>query len=131
MSSAVGTTNDAKKQLLALFPDVTVFDTPKPEGLIRRIFEIASDEGDLVLDAFLGSGTTAAVAHKMNRSYIGIDISTKSIDYALNRLKRVIDGEKSGISKDIGWEGGGSFSYYEYIDNKHKMVDLTALGFAK
>lgn len=94
MSSAVGTTNDAKKQLLALFPDVTVFDTPKPEGLIRRIFEIASDEGDLVLDAFLGSGTTAAVAHKMNRSYIGIDISTKSIDYALNRLKRVIDGEK-------------------------------------
>ena len=131
LSSAVGTTNDAKKQLLALFPDVTVFDTPKPEGLIRRIFEIASDEEDLVLDAFLGSGTTAAVAHKMNRSYIGIDISTKSIDYALNRLKRVIDGEKSGISKDIGWEGGGSFSYYEYIDNKHKMVDLTALGFAK
>lgn len=131
LSSAVGTTNDAKKQLLALFPDVTVFDTPKPESLIRRVFEIATDEGDLVLDAFLGSGTTAAVAHKMNRSYIGIDISGQSIDYALNRLKRVIDGEKSGISKEIGWEGGGSFSYYEYIDHKRRIVDLTALASAE
>lgn len=131
LSSAVGTTNDAKKQLLALFPDISAFDTPKPESLIRRIFEIASNEGDLVLDAFLGSGTTAAVAHKMNRSYIGIDISAKSINYALNRLKRVIDGEKSGISKDTGWKGGGSFSYYEYIDNKQKIVDLAALASAK
>lgn len=134
LSSAVGTTNDAKKQLLALFPSMTVFDTPKPESLIRRIFEIASNEGDLVLDAFLGSGTTAAVAHKMNRAYIGIDISTESINYALSRLERVISGEKSGISKDINWQGGGSFSYYEYYesrDAKQSIVELNTLAMAK
>lgn len=133
LSSAVGTTNDAKKQLLALFPTMTVFDTPKPESLIRRILEIASNEGDLVFDAFLGSGTTAAVAHKMNRAYIGIDISTASIDYAINRLERVISGEQSGISKDIGWQGGGSFSYYEYHDKAStgKVVDLSPLAKAK
>lgn len=131
LSSAVGTTNDAKKQLLALFPSMIVFDTPKPESLIRRIFEIATNEGDLVLDAFLGSGTTAAVAHKMNRSYIGIDISGESIDYALSRLERVIAGEKSGISKDLDWQGGGSFSYYEYYDNHSKIVDFTLLPKAK
>ena len=133
LASDVGTTNDAKKQLLALFPTTTVFDTPKPESLIRRILEIASNEGDLILDAFLGSGTTAAVAHKMKRAYIGIDISSESIDYSLSRLKRVIAGEKSGISKDLGWEGGGSFSYYEYYDNMnfHKVIELDSLTIAK
>lgn len=133
LSSAVGTTNDAKKQLLALFPSMIVFDTPKPESLIRRIFEIATNEGDLVLDAFLGSGTTAAVAHKMNRAYIGIDVSSESIDYALSRLDRVIAGEDSGISKDINWQGGGSFSYYEYYDNANtkKVIDISSLAMAK
>lgn len=133
LSSAVGTTNDAKKQLLALFPTMTVFDTPKPESLIHRILEIASNEGDLILDAFLGSGTTAAVAHKTNRTYIGIDISSESINYALSRLERVIAGEKSGISKDLGWEGGGSFSYYEYYDSAdtRKVVELNPLAMAK
>lgn len=133
LASDVGTTNDAKKQLLALFPTMTVFDTPKPESLIRRILEIASNEGDLILDAFLGSGTTAAVAHKMKRAYIGIDISSESIDYSLSRLKRVIAGEKSGISKDLGWEGGGSFSYYEYYDNMnfHKVIELDSLTIAQ
>lgn len=133
LSSAVGTTNDAKKQLLALFPTMIVFDTPKPESLIRRILEIASNEGDLILDAFLGSGTTAAVAHKMNRTYIGIDISSESIDYALSRLERVIAGEKSGISKDLGWEGGGSFSYYEYYDSAdaRKVVELNSPAMTK
>lgn len=123
LSSTVGTTNDAKKQLLSLFPTMTVFDTPKPESLIRRVFEIASNEGDLVLDSFLGSGTTAAVAHKMNRAYIGIDVSTESINYALSRLERVIAGETSGISKEIGWQGGGSFSYYECYDNKNEKIN--------
>lgn len=133
LASDVGTTNDAKKQLLALFPTMTVFDTPKPESLIRRILEIASNEGDLILDAFLGSGTTAAVAHKMKRAYIGIDISSESIDYSLSRLKRVIAGEKSGISKDLGWEGGGSFSYYEYYGNMnfHKVIELDSLTIAQ
>ena len=131
LSSAVGTTNDAKKQLLALFPTMNVFDTPKPERLIRRVFEIASNEGDLVLDAFLGSGTTAAVAHKMNRAYIGIDISSESIKYTLSRLDRVIAGENSGISQDVDWKGGGSFSYYEYHDNRSNIVNLVPLSQAK
>lgn len=134
LSSAVGTTNDAKKQLLALFPSMIVFDTPKPESLIRRIFEIATNEGDLVLDAFLGSGTTAAVAHKMNRAYIGIDVSSESVNYALNRLDRVIAGEDSGISKDIHWQGGGAFSYYEYYEErniKRGLVELSSLAIAK
>lgn len=133
LSPAVGTTNDAKKQLLALFPTMAVFDTPKPESLIRRIFEIASNEGDLVLDAFLGSGTTAAVAHKMNRAYIGIDTSSASIDYAISRLECVIAGDISGISKSIGWHGGGSFSYYEYRDGSSlgKVINLNSLPQAK
>ena len=114
LASSVGTTNDAKKQILSLFPSMTVFDTPKPESLIQHILEIASNENDLVLDAFLGSGTTAAVAHKMKRSYIGIDISSESINYSLERLRQVIKGEQSGISKIVSWKGGGTFSYYEY-----------------
>ena len=113
-ASAVGTTEGAKKQLLAMFPSMTVFDTPKPESLVCRVLQIASNEGDLVLDAFLGSGTTAAVAHKMGRRYIGIDVSAESIAYAKERLEKVVDGEQSGISKDVGWTGGGSFSCYEY-----------------
>lgn len=130
-ASLVGTTNDAKKQLLALFPSMIVFDTPKPESLIRQILEIASDEGDLVLDAFLGSGTTAAVAHKIQRSYIGIDISSESISYALERLDRVIKGEQGGISKDVSWNGGGAFSYFEYHDGKNRVIEFDMLAQAK
>ena len=69
-SDDVGTSNGAKKQLLDLFPNEAVFDTPKPESLIARVIEIATDPGDVVLDAFLGSGTTAAVAHKLGRAYV-------------------------------------------------------------
>src|SRR5450830_1003317 len=97
VASDVGTTNDAKKQLLSMFPAMVVFDTPKPESLIKRVLEISTQRGDLVLDAFLGSGTTAATAHKMHRSYIGVDNSTESIQYAIRRLKNVISGEHSGI----------------------------------
>ena len=67
-----------------MFPDEVVFDTPKPEELLKRIIEISTNEGDYVLDAFLGSGTTAAVAHKINRNYIGIDINDICINYAKN-----------------------------------------------
>lgn len=122
LASNVGTTNDAKKQLLALCPSMIVFDTPKPEKLVKRILEIATKKGDLVMDAFLGSGTTAAVAHKMNRSYIGIDVSSESINYALERLDRVIAGEQGGISKEIAWQGGGAFTYYEYHSEVKKGI---------
>ncbi|MHB8107570.1 MAG: site-specific DNA-methyltransferase [Candidatus Cryosericum sp.] len=109
----VGTTNDAKKQLLSMFPSMIVFDTPKPESLIKQVLEISTRRGDLVLDAFLGSGTTAATAHKMHRSYIGVDSSPESIRYAIQRLKSVISGECGGISKAVSWKGGGAFSWFK------------------
>jgi len=107
----VGTTNQAKKHILSLFPNMPVFDTPKPESLIKQILEISTNPNDLVLDAFLGSGTTAAVAHKIGRKYIGIDCSTESINYATERLIQVIDGESGGISEDVTWTGGSGFIY--------------------
>lgn len=108
----VGTTNSAKKHSLKLFKDQIVFDTPKPEQLIKRILDIATVENDLVLDTFLGSGTTCAVAHKMKRKYIGIEKEEKTIGYIIERLNKVIEGESGGISKDVHWKFGGHFSYY-------------------
>ena len=84
----------------------------KPESLIRRIFELYSQEGDLVLDSFLGSGTTAAVAHKMERRYIGIEMRKHAVTHCAPRLQRVVEGDQSGISKAVGWEGGGGFRFY-------------------
>ncbi|CYW25216.1 TPA: DNA methyltransferase [Streptococcus suis] len=95
-----------------LFGD-KVFTFPKPEGTIKRILEIATKEGDIVLDYHLGSGTTAAVAHKMNRQYIGIEQMNYIETVSVERLKKVIDGEQGGISKDVNWTGGGSFVYAE------------------
>ena len=108
----VGTNDEAKKQLLKLFPDEGVFDTPKPEGLIRRVLEIATEPGDLVLDAFLGSGTTAAVAHKLNRRYIGIEHGEHAVTYCAARLRLVVDGDATGISNEVRWIGGGGFDFY-------------------
>jgi len=107
----VGTTKSAKKHILKLFKDKPVFDTPKPEQLISKIMKIASNEGELVLDAYLGSGTTAAVAHKMKRNYIGIEEGEHAITHCVDRLKQVVDGESGGISTDVGWKGGGSFKF--------------------
>lgn len=84
----------------------------KPEALIRRVFELFSVEGDLVLDSFLGSGTTAAVAHKMRRPYIGIEMGEQARTHCFERLKRVVDGDQDGISKAENWEGGGGFRFY-------------------
>ncbi len=112
-ASEVGTNDEAKKQLLKLFPDKGVFDTPKPEGLIGRILSIATGPGDLVLDAFLGSGTTAAVAHKMQRRYIGIERGEHAVTHCAARLRLVIDGDATGISDDVCWRGGGGFSFYK------------------
>ena len=112
LAGDVGTNDDAKKQLLNLFPDEGVFDTPKPERLIRRVLEIATEPGDLVLDAFLGSGTTTAVAHKLNRRYIGIERGKHAVTYCAARLQLVVEGESTGISNEIQWKGGGGFDFY-------------------
>ncbi|MEL7797192.1 MULTISPECIES: site-specific DNA-methyltransferase [Idiomarina] len=84
----------------------------KPESLIRRVFELFSQENDLVLDSFLGSGTSAAVAHKMRRRYIGIEMGKHAITHCVPRLESVIDGEQSGVSKPLDWQGGGGFRFY-------------------
>lgn len=112
----VGTSHDAKRQLLRLFPNGPVFDTPKPEPLISRIIEISTEPGDLVLDAFLGSGTTAAVAHKLGRPYIGIERGDHIRTHCAERLRFVVDGDGTGASSAIGWRGGGGFEYFEYRD---------------
>lgn len=88
-------------------------NSKKPERLIERILSLGSNEGDLVLDSFLGSGTTAAVAHKMGRRWIGIELGDHCYTHCLPRLKAVVDGEQSGISKAVGWQGGGGFKFYE------------------
>jgi len=107
----VGNTQESKKEVIALFGE-DLFDTPKPERLIQRILHIATDPGDLVLDSFLGSGTTAAVAHKMGRRYIGIEMGEHARTHCALRLNKVIDGEQGGISKNVGWQGGGGFRFY-------------------
>lgn len=85
----------------------------KPEAIIQRILQISTNENDLVLDSFLGSGTTAAVAHKMNRKYIGIEMGEHAKTHCVERLKQVVDGEQGGISKSVNWQGGGGFRFYE------------------
>ena len=118
-----GTTDSAKKHLLSLFPhQEKVFDTPKPEELIRQILEIATNEGDLVLDSYLGSGTTLAVAHKLKRNYIGIEIGEQMTELVVNRLKSVIMGEKGGISDISNWQGGGDFAYFIFDKTQEKKL---------
>lgn len=102
---------DAKREVLTLFGD-SGFITPKPEKLIERVLTIASNPGDLVLDSFLGSGTTAAVAHKMGRRWIGIEIGDHAKTLCAPRLNKVIKGEQGGISQSVNWQGGGGFRYY-------------------
>ena len=110
----VGHSDEAKKEIHALFGAKDAFDTPKPERLISRILHIATNPGDLVLDSFLGSGTTAAVAHKMGRRWIGIELGEHCQTHCLPRLKKVVDGEDpGGITKAVNWQGGGGFRYYE------------------
>lgn len=108
----VGTTSAAKKHLLALFKETSLFDTPKPEQLIHRLLQISTNPGDLVLDPYLGSGTTAAVAHKMGRAYLGIEIGEHIKSHCAQRLQQVINGEAGGVSKLTGWQGGGGFDFY-------------------
>ena len=102
---------DAKREVLTLFGD-SGFITPKPERLIERVLTVATNRGDLVLDSFLGSGTTAAVAHKMDRRYIGIERGAHARTHCLPRLEKVVDGDQGGISESVGWKGGGGFRFH-------------------
>ncbi len=111
--SEVGSNRTSKAEVKALFPDVIPFGTPKPEYLLQRIISIATNPGDLVLDSFAGSGTTGAVAHKMGRRWIMIELGEHCHTHIIPRLKKVIDGEdQGGISKAVNWQGGGGFRYY-------------------
>ena len=111
MNSEVGHNQEARKEALNLFSD-TPFSTPKPESLMQRILQVATQPKDLILDSFLGSGTTVAVAHKMNRRYIGIELDENAVTHCQPRLKKVVDGEQGGISEDVNWTGGSGFKFY-------------------
>lgn len=109
----VGHNQDAKREVREFNSD-DVFSTPKPERLIERILTLGSNPGDLVLDSFLGSGTTAAVAHKMGRRWIGIEMGEHIYTHCLPRLTKVIDGnDAGGVTQSTGWQGGGGFKFYE------------------
>lgn len=113
--SEVGHNDEAKKEVKE-FNSKDVFTTPKPERLIQKILHLATNSGDLVLDSFLGSGTTAAVAHKMGRRYIGIEMGNHAVTHCVPRLKAVIDGEQGGVSEAVNWQSGGGFRFYKLGD---------------
>ena len=119
----VGHNQDAKKEIKNLFDGQAAFGTPKPEKLIQRIIQLGSEEGDLILDFFMGSGTTQAVAHKMKRQYIGIEQMDYIETVSVERLKKVIAGEQGGISKDVEWQGGGSFVYCELKNDAQDFLN--------
>ncbi len=109
----VGSNRTSKAEIKALFGGVKAFDTPKPEGLLQRVVALGTNPGDLVLDSFAGSGTTGAVAHKMGRRWIMVELGEHCHTHIIPRLKKVIDGEdKGGITEAVGWKGGGGFRYY-------------------
>jgi adenine-specific DNA-methyltransferase len=109
-----GHNRQAKYELKKLFPGKEtsdLFGTPKPERVVMQAINIATNPNDLILDSFLGSGTTAAVAHKMGRRWIGIEMGEHAHTHCLPRLQKVLDGEPGGISKAVNWQGGGSFQF--------------------
>ncbi|MDI9366154.1 MAG: site-specific DNA-methyltransferase [Flavobacterium sp.] len=108
----VGDNQEAKREVKT-FNEESVFGTPKPERLIERVLFLATKEKDLVLDSFLGSSTLAAVAHKMNRKWIGIELGEQANTHCLPRLKQVVAGtDKGGITEAVNWQGGGGFKFY-------------------
>lgn len=118
-----GTNQRGAAEIEALFGE-RVFDFPKPEKLLENLIKITSNEGDLVLDFFMGSATTPATAHKMNRKYIGIEQMDYIEDIAVERLRKVIEGEQGGISKSVNWQGGGSFVYCELLEDTNTLIDM-------
>lgn len=126
----VGTNDDAKRHLAGLYPDAgTVFDTPKPEALLQRILHIATNSGDLVVDLFGGSGTTAAVAHKMGRQWITSERLVETVaSVLLPRLELVIDGfDLGGISESVSWTGGGAFEVLQVAPRLGQVPELRAV----
>ena len=121
--TVVGSNRTSKKEIKDLF-GADVFDTPKPEALISQVLTVATKEGDLVLDSFLGSGTTAAVAHKMGRRWIGVELGEHCYTHCKPRLEKVVDGEQGGISKVVNWQGGGGFKFYELAPSLLKQDKL-------
>lgn len=143
MREDVGDNQEAKSEVKKIVPD-DVFSTPKPERLIERILTLGSDPGDIVLDSFLGSGTTAAVAHKMGRRWIGVEFGDHAYTHCVVRMRKVIEGEQGGISKSVNWKGGGGFKFYELapsllnhdkygnlVINKDYNADMLAAAMAK
>ena len=131
-TSETGTNDDAKRHLMSMFPDRTVFDTPKPEELLERIIHIASKPGELVVDLFGGSGTTAAVAHKMRRRWLLIERNSRTVsEFTLPRLLSVIEGrDAGGVTEATGWQGGGEFEVVYVpprIGNTLSMRDVSKL----
>lgn len=136
LAKEVGDNEDAKKESLNLFSDREAFATPKPERLLQRILQVATNPGDVALDSFLGSGTTAAVAHKMGRRWIGIEMGEHAVTHCLPRLKKVVEGEQGGISTAVNWQGGGGFRFLSLgapmfdadgeIDPDVRFADLAA-----
>lgn len=119
MHEFAGHTDAARKEAREVLGTSSLSDdflTPKPERLISKVLDVGSVEGDLVLDSFLGSGTTAAVAHKMGRRYIGIEMGNHAVTHCAPRLCKVIEGEQGGISEAVGWKGGGGFRFYRLGD---------------
>lgn len=113
--SEMGTSATGTAEIKKIFGSKT-FDTPKPEKLIEHLLMLSTEQDDIILDSFLGSGTTAAVAHKMSRKYIGIELGEHCYTHCIPRLKAVIDGEQGGISKSVNWQGGGGFKFYELAE---------------
>ena len=107
-----GHNDEARREAKLLQDDDNLFSTPKPERILKKIITMGSNPGDLVLDSFLGSGTTAAVAHKMGRRYIGIEMGEHAKTHCIPRLQKVIEGEQGGISQSVEWQGGGGFGFY-------------------
>jgi len=115
LSEEVGHNQEAKLENVKLLSDIDqLFSTPKPERLVQRVLQISTNTSDLILDSFLGSGTTAAVAQKMGRKWIGIELGDHCDTHCLPRLRKVCDGtDQGGISKVVEWKGGGGFKYYD------------------
>jgi len=139
----VGDNQEAKKEV-TLFNSDSIFATPKPERLLERILFLGSNKGDLILDSFLGSGTTAAVANKMGRRWIGVELGEHSKTHCFPRMQQVIDGEQGGISKAVNWKGGGGFKFYtlapsllkqdkfgNWVISKEYNADMLAAAMAK
>jgi adenine-specific DNA-methyltransferase len=114
----VGSNRTSKAEVKALLPDVVPFSTPKPEKLLERVIAVSTGPGELVLDSFAGSGTTGAVAHKMGRKWIMVELGDNCFTHIIPRLKQVIDGsDQGGISNDVAWRGGGGFKFYRLAES--------------